>query len=229
MDEVQAVRASSATPPGHVALCADICHALSLTGGSITVFGRDHQQSTICATDPLAVRADSLQLELGEGPRWQTQSTGREVLVPDLASPNHRDWPMFAAAARELGIAAAFSFPMLMGAVVVGSVDLYCLSKQRLDPHQVSLGLSLASRAATTAVRLAMASADSDVSTEQSMAPALRREVHQATGMIQAQLGASATEAFARLRAHAYASGHPIDDIAGDVVNRTLDFSDLPD
>ena len=89
---------------------------------------------------------------------------------------------------------------MHMGAVVVGSVDLYSRSKKFLNPNQISLGLSMASRAATKAVHYATESANDPVSTEHSMAPALRREVHQATGMIQAQLNTTGAEAFARLR-----------------------------
>ena len=87
----------------------------------------------------------------------------------------------------------------------------------------------MASSAATKAVHFATESANDPVSTEHSMAPALRREVHQATGMIQAQLDTTATEAFARLRSHAFLTGRSIDHVARDVVGRTLDFSTLLD
>ena len=52
-----------------------------------------------------------------------------------------------------------------------------------------------------------------------------RAEVHQATGMVLAQLEISAQEAFVRLRAHAFATRRPLADVAGDVVARRLDFS----
>jgi AmiR/NasT family two-component response regulator len=47
--------------------------------------------------------------------------------------------------------------------------------------------------------------------------------------MLQAQLDISATDAFARLRAYAFTSGRPVNDVARDVVGRTLDFSTLTD
>jgi hypothetical protein len=47
-------------------------------------------------------------------------------------------------------------------------------------------------------------------------------EVHQATGMIIAQLDVSATVALARLRAHAYSSNRRLRDVATDVVARRL-------
>ena len=51
-----------------------------------------------------------------------------------------------------------------------------------------------------------------------------RAVVHQATGMITIQLGTSLADALLRLRAHAYASGRTVSDIAADVVDRRLRF-----
>lgn len=59
------------------------------------------------------------------------------------------------------------------------------------------------------------------------MVPELRREVHQATGMVLAQLGLSATEAFSRLQAHAFFSGYTVEYVAREVVMRRLDFRDF--
>jgi len=57
----------------------------------------------------------------------------------------------------------------------------------------------------------------------QSPALALHRaEVDQATGMLTEQLGVSASEAFARLRAYAYAQDRRLADVAGDIVTRRL-------
>jgi len=51
-----------------------------------------------------------------------------------------------------------------------------------------------------------------------------RAEIHQATGMISVQLGVSLEEALVRLRAHAFANGAALGDVAGDVVRRRLRF-----
>jgi len=58
---------------------------------------------------------------------------------------------------------------------------------------------------------------------------AYRAQVHQATGMISVQLGVSPAEALAHLRAHAYADGRLLAEVAADVVARRLRFdqSDL--
>nr|WP_255525965.1 ANTAR domain-containing protein [Frigoribacterium sp. CG_9.8] len=54
----------------------------------------------------------------------------------------------------------------------------------------------------------------------------MRRETHQATGMIFTQLGVSMAEAFALLQARAFAEGRPIAEVALNVVQRKLDFRD---
>jgi hypothetical protein len=215
--------------PGAGRMCGAFVDALMVTGASISVFGRDGQQSTVCASDTVSARGDTIQLELGEGPHWDALTVGLAVLAPDLGDPRELRWPVFSEAARDLGMVAVFAFPMTMGAVRVGAVDLYCDKPRRLDVHQVSLAVSMAGRAAGPAVRQAVRSAEDPRSLEDERSPALRREVHQATGMIQVQLDIDATDAFMRLRAHSFADGRPVAEVAHDVVTGRLDFSSLPD
>jgi len=49
-----------------------------------------------------------------------------------------------------------------------------------------------------------------------------RVEIDQATGMLTVQLGVGASEAYARLRAYAYARDRRLGDVAGDIVARRL-------
>jgi AmiR/NasT family two-component response regulator len=55
--------------------------------------------------------------------------------------------------------------------------------------------------------------------------PLERPEVYQATGMVIAQLELSPDDALATLRAHAFVHDRPIDEVARDVVARTLRFA----
>ena len=59
-------------------------------------------------------------------------------------------------------------------------------------------------------------------------ARALRVEVHQAAGMLSEQLDIRSPDALVLLRAAAYASERPIDQIAHEVVVRRLRFDDGP-
>ena len=51
-------------------------------------------------------------------------------------------------------------------------------------------------------------------------------EVHQATGMVQVQLGITTEEAFLTLRARAFTLGRTLSEVANDVVNRRLRFTE---
>jgi len=48
------------------------------------------------------------------------------------------------------------------------------------------------------------------------------RTIHQATGMVVAQLGVSAREAYVRLQGHAFANGTLLGEVAEEVVARRL-------
>jgi hypothetical protein len=50
-------------------------------------------------------------------------------------------------------------------------------------------------------------------------------EVHQATGMISVQLSVTIGEAFARLRARAFADDRPLSELATDVITRRIRFT----
>jgi AmiR/NasT family two-component response regulator len=52
-----------------------------------------------------------------------------------------------------------------------------------------------------------------------------RNSAHQATGMISVQLGVTVGEAFARLRARAFADDRPLSELAIDVVTRHIRFA----
>ena len=209
-------------------LCAPFIELLPISGVSVSVFDDSGGQSTVCASDALAARLDELQFELGVGPHWDALRTAKPVLVPQLYESPPAEWALFASAAIELGVGALFAFPMVMGAVTVGVVDLYASAPHELDAHDLATAMSLTTGVARQAVQAGLQSA-SDTSIAEQTAPAMRREVHQATGMILVQLNSTATEAFARLRAHAFSTGRTVQDVAHDVVTWTLDFGNLPD
>jgi AmiR/NasT family two-component response regulator len=124
-------------------------------------------------------------------------------------------------------VLALFAFPMFMGAATVGVVGLSSKKTGALDASQLATAARLTRGITRQSVRWALAEARDDLTAEVPAAPAMRREVHQATGMILAQLGVSATEAFARLRAHAFATSRTVEEVARSVVTLELDFRDL--
>lgn len=205
-------------------LCSPFATTLNVTGVAISVIDEYGNQSTVCVNGHLAARLDALQFELGEGPAWQALSSRSPVLCPDLDQVSEAGWPVFQNAARELGVSGIFSFPLVLGNAVVGAVNLSTTTPHAADANFVSNAQSMANDVALAAVEWALNAAQRHSSLESDGSPSLRREVHQATGIIISQLGLSAPDAFARLQAHAFSTGRPINDVARDIVTRVLEF-----
>jgi hypothetical protein len=210
-------------------LCSPFLELLPITGASISVFDDGGRQSTICASDAVAARIEELQFSLGEGPHWEALRTGKPTLVPNLTGAVHGHWPIFEAAVAELDVGALFAFPLSIGAVIVGVVDLYRESAGELGARALVTAASLAGTVAEPATRRAISSATDDDPQPEVPTPEMRREVHQATGILLVQLDLTATDAFFRLKAHAYTSGRTLQDVARDVVARRIDFRLMPE
>lgn len=214
--------AATLEPDAGTRLCARFLALLPVTGVSLSAIGTPGQ-STIGATDPVAARIEELQFELGVGPHWDALRSGKPVLVPDLVA-QASTWSIFSAGAIELGAGALFAFPLAMGAVTVGVVDMYRTEPGMLDDRAVAAASALAASTAGAALRVAARAASEDAPIRSALVPEMRREVHQATGMIVAQLQVSATEAFARLQGRAFSSGQTVESVAHEVVMRRLKF-----
>jgi hypothetical protein len=209
-------------------LCGIFTERLSITGASISVFDNSGRQISVCSTDALATRLDEVQFELGVGPSWEAMRTVAPVMVEDVAVPGPSISPLFGAALVGLPVHSIFAFPMVIGAVVVGVVSLYRDRPALLSEFEVEHATVITRQVTGTAVRLALRSAEADTEPGgRTLAPTMRREVHQATGILSVHLDLTATEAFLRLRAHSFSTGRSIQEIAHDVVSRVLDFRDL--
>jgi hypothetical protein len=213
-------------------LCAPFLERIPVTGAAISVgTGIAAPWMLVCASDSTARQLAAIQFDLGEGPHVQAWGTRRPVLAPCIDSDSVPQWPVLGRAAFQLGARALFAFPIIAGHAAVGVVDLYRDSEGPLEADVVADALELAADVAEPALRRAAEAADADQADGADVAEAgmmQRREVHQATGMILAQLDVSAAEALMRLRAYAFATGRSSTDVARDVVARTLDFRELP-
>lgn len=206
-------------------LCASFMTQLPISGALLSVVDRGGRRSTVSSTDLVATRWDELELELGAGPLHDAIAQAAPQLVSDVnGSATH---PLLGEAFSRLGVRALFAFPLMLGSATVGVVGLYRTSPGALSADLLSTALLLARSATVPAVHEALRRAEHDDARDDDSSPGLRREVHQATGMISAQLGVTTTEAFARLRAYAIGSSRSITAISRDVVERTLDFLDL--
>jgi len=201
-------------------LCAPFVRAMPGTSVALSTLGASFGDETLCASDSLAGRLDELQIDLGEGPSWQSVRERRPVLSADLGrSPSA--WPVFAKATDGMRTRSAFAFPLSVGVVDLGALGLYADDPETLSRHDVASVSALADIAATQVLRRTFARMDSPADDSYS-----RREVHQATGMVVAQLNIPATDALLIIQAHAFAAGLTVLALAAEIVGRRLDLSD---
>jgi hypothetical protein len=107
-----------------------------------------------------------------------------------------------------------------VGAALIGVLDVYRLRAGPLSTQELADGLAYAD-----AVLVLVLNEQGGIPPDGVTAAIVserRAEVHQATGMVAAQLGVSVTDALAALRAHAYAHGLRLSDLATAVVARRV-------
>jgi hypothetical protein len=180
--------------------------------------------------ETISVELEQVQFALGQGPGLDAAARA-PVLVPDLADAVAR-WPVFVPAALALGVRAVFALPLRIGAIGVGALMAHRSSPGPLVDGAFVDALALAD--AVTVLLLREQSTWTEQTTWTTSGPSpgharpgtYRAQVHQATGMISVQLGVSLAEALVRLRAHAFAEGRLIADVAADVVARRLCFDE---
>lgn len=226
-------RALSVAHVSRASLCDPFLAALPVTGASVCVLVSPAGQTTMCASNSVAERLDELQFDLGEGPCWEALATHGPVLALDIHGGRYDSWPVFAEAVRTDaiggGVSAMFAFPLVVGSLDIGAVDLYFAEPGELNPHYVAEASALADVAAWQVLRRILEGQTADTADDDDGSPSryTRREVHQATGMVLAQLNVTAEDASLLLRAYAFSAGRSVREIATEVVDRRLDFSSI--
>jgi hypothetical protein len=207
-------------------LCRACAVAIPVSGVGLALMIATGHGGTITATDGAAAVMEDLQQAVGEGPCVDASRDGRPVLQSDLAATGASRWPGFTAGALEAGIAAVFAFPLQVGAIRLGVLDLYRDTTGSLDRPQLVEALAFAEAATTILLHLQdRVASDHQLHPRLAEAVESRREIHQATGMITVQAAVGLTEALLLLRAYAYSSERPLIDVAKDVVARRLRFA----
>ncbi len=120
-------RLSENTEPDEVAtrLCALCAEATSMSGAAIMMMTGDFPQISIGTTNDISALIEELQYTLGEGPCVDAYEQRVPVLEPDLVAPVVARWAAFTPVAIDAGVRAVFGFPLQVGAVRIGALNLY--------------------------------------------------------------------------------------------------------
>jgi len=205
-------------------LCEVCAEVTGVSGAGIMIISGDVPQGSACTTNEVSALVEELQFDLGEGPCVDAYNEDRPVLEPDLAAPASPRWMGFTGPAVDAGVRAIFGFPLDVGAVRLGALNLYCDRPGSLTDDQHANALVMADVAAQTLLMMQADAPAGRLATELETGSDFRSVVHQASGMVSAQLEISVGQALVRLRAYAFGNDRPLVGVASEVVDRTLRF-----
>lgn len=205
---------------------ADACEVAAAVSGAdgawLTVMSGPARRVLAHATGGQAAELEELQFTVGEGPCLDAFTSGGPVLAPDLGAAGARArWPVFTAAGQDAGASAVFAFPLAQGEIRVRVLGLYRAAPGPLSPD----GLADVLACADAALQLLLSARSGDGGDGHPGGGGWgghRARVYQATGMVSVQRGVGLEEALALLRAHAFAHGLPLGEVAERVVARLL-------
>jgi hypothetical protein len=144
--------AAHAAGQGRRASVADACAVAVLRAqvkrAWVTLASGPAPDFVMYVTDPVSEQLAELQLTLGEGPCHDVLASAAPVLAGDLGDDQAgRRWPAFTPGAGQLGARAVFAFPLMMGAILAGTMSLYRSSPGPLARPQLGDSLLLADTA----------------------------------------------------------------------------------
>lgn len=205
-------------------LCEVCAEVTGVSGAGIMLMCGDAPRGSVCTTDEVSALLEELQYALGEGPCVDAHQQDRPVLEPDLAEPRRPRWLAFSGPAVDAGVRAVFGFPLHVGAVRLGALNLYRDHPGSLSDEQHADALVMADVAAQAVLVLQANAPPGKLADELEAGADFHYVVHQAAGMIAAQLDVSVGHALIRLRAYAFGRDRPLAEVAQDVVARELRF-----
>ena len=195
---------------------------VGVTGAGVMLMSGDIPRGSLSSTDDVSQLIEELQYTLGEGPCVDAYQQDSVVAEPDLAEPVARRWPAFTPPALQAGVRAVFGFPLRVGTVRLGALNLYRDRPGLLSGEQHADALVVADVAARWVLDAQAGAPPGVVAKELEAGADFHFAVHNAAGMVSVQGGISVAEALIRLRAFAFANNRLLADVADDVVARRL-------
>ena len=206
-------------------MCEACVSATEVDGGGVGLLSSDGVRSVLCATDDVSLALEGVQTDLAEGPCLDAARGRTPVLISDLRDPREgvrQRWPFFIPEAERLQVRGVFVFPLRIGGIVLGTLELYRREAGRMPAEQVTTALRSADDIGTALI---------DVDGPEGVARigSLAASVHQAAGMVMVQLDTTVDAAMAQLRARAFAESLSLTELAGQVVSGRRRFTRDPE
>jgi GAF domain-containing protein len=177
---------------------------------------QDGRPTTAVCTDETALAVDRAQYESDAGPCLDAFRDGKVVRSESLGDESR--WPEFTRTALAHGIRSSLSLPLMVGGECVGVLNLYSHSDKGYSCHDAETGLLFAAQAAVALANAQVYWSARALSEQLQEALASRDIIGQAKGIIMAQRGGDADDAFDVLRRASQRENKKLRDVAQAVV-----------
>lgn len=202
-------------------LCEASVELLHAHGAAVTLT-TDTTRQLLLTTDETAQALEGAQDVAGQGPSLDTVRD-REVVIARFAPGADDRWPLLMEQAAISDFRGTIiATPLLGEHALVGVLSVYRTADEMPTDRLVATFLG---HTVGTAMLL-----DPQLEHPEALSPrtwASMAVIHQATGMVVAQVGVHQEDAVALLRAQAFFQNTTLDDVASQVVQRSINFRDF--
>jgi hypothetical protein len=193
-----------------------VAAAIGLPSAAVILFGAQRGEAVVAASDATARAAHDCEFVLGGGPAHLALARGQTVQAAGTALCGR--WPQYGPAVARLGVQAVIAVP-LQPPAGLGVVCTYDSQPAISDQAAMAAG-KVADALPLTLSQAALGSRPGDGIPElplfgEADFPAV---VHQAAGMVSQQCRCGISDAMALLRARAFSTGRPAEEVAAGVV-----------
>ncbi len=184
--------------------------------------------SPVGASDATQHRLEHWQFVVGEGPCVDALADQRPVMVEVFGSVERARWPIFSGFAERSGVRSMMVMPIVLGETAIGALALTWRSvgSRRVDERLASRTLAGAARIVCSVLSHTDLDAAGNPPQPFERSCSFFDCFSQAVGAVMSQLGISAEDASARLRATAFATDTPLDEVASGVLTGSVRLYD---
>jgi hypothetical protein len=221
-DRLRGRREGSVDPDRRPTFIDAVAAAIGMPSAAIILLAEERWEAVVAASDATARAAHDLEFVLGEGPAHLAAACGQTIQAAGTALGDC--WPQYGPAVASLGVRAVIAVPVLPP-TGLGAVCAYG-SQPAISKDAAMAAIRIADALPLTLARVARGSWATDGAELPLFGEVgFPAAVHRAAGMVSQQCGCEITDALALLRARAFSTGRPAEEIAAGVLRGELHLS----
>jgi GAF domain-containing protein len=187
------------------------------TGAGASLINARGRRESAGATDPVVLRADKLQYELGQGPCLSAWAQQRAILIEDTRQEVR--WPEWTASVAGLPLRSVLSAPLTTEGRRIGALKVYSADPGVFGEHSVFLIERLAAAAAVMLGNARDRKATQRLSSQLVEALANRDTVSTAEGVLVERMNITSREALAVMLAASRKQNKPLHVVAREIIH----------